>query len=485
MQTDSSNNPYAETPNANLTEASDKVPTAAKVSFGLASYVGLFTLQLTKELITPVFVVALGLSPALVGVAMIIFRIYDASLAPIMGWISDNTRSKWGRRRPYLVLGTVLSALIMPLMWWVQPTWSSQTLFLWLVGSGMVLYTAAAIHSVPYESFLLELTSDYKERTSVFSYKAFLSSFGGLVIGWAWYFTQLPMFNDPVTGQPDTLLGARGLAIVAGVFLLLVGMLPVFFAKERFYATASKQEKVSLWGNVATAFKNRSFMILVGIATLAVTSTAMYNGIGFYTNLYWVAQGDQKLAAEITGVQSIVFLCVGLATIPVLMQVSAKLGKTKTLAISFGFCLAAMLCRWWVLRPDMPWLSLTSNVLIAIGVTGLWQLLPSMSADTVDDEELKSASRREGAIASVFSWFVRVAFTVGYGIPGIIVGFTGFMVKEGAHQAPGVVTAVRLWDILLPSGLMVASMALLLIYPLSAKRMGEIRNELELRRGKV
>jgi glycoside/pentoside/hexuronide:cation symporter, GPH family len=281
------------------------------------------------------------------------------------------------------------------------------------------------------------------------------------------------------------LAGARGLAIMSGIFLLIVGLLPVFFAKERYYATASKQEKVSLWSNIRTAFQNRSFMILVSIATLSVTASAMYYGIGFYANLYWVCQGNQELAAKITGVQSIVYIGVSVVSIFAIMRLADKVGKTVALGISLGFSLLAMLCRWWVLRPDMPWLSLVSTVFVAIGITGMWQLLPAMNADVVDDEELKSATRREGAVASIFSWFMRLAFTVGYGIPGIIVAATSFVVADGANQAPGVITAVRLWDILLPAGLTAASILLLLIYPLSSRRVGEIRIELEARRGKI
>ncbi len=76
----------------------DRVPIKAKISFGIGGMVGQFTGNLTKELINPVYVVALHLSPALVGTAMMIFRLYDAGTDPIMGWVSDNTRTRWGRR---------------------------------------------------------------------------------------------------------------------------------------------------------------------------------------------------------------------------------------------------------------------------------------------------------------------------------------------------------------------------------------------------
>jgi glycoside/pentoside/hexuronide:cation symporter, GPH family len=467
------------------TAPEDKVPMGTKVAFGFGNLVGNFTGNLTKELMTPVFVVALGLSPWLVGVALTVFNIYHAMITPVVGWLSDNTRSKWGRRRPYIVLGAVLSALAMPLMWLVQPGWTLTAIAAWLIVTGIILHTASTIHGVGFESFTLELTPDYAERTRINSVKMIVASAAGPVIGSAWLFTQLPYFHDPATGKPDILLGARVLVFVVAVVILIAGLAPALMAKERFYAAASKQEKTSLLSSLKTAFHNRAFMVLSLIAVLAVTASSMYNGIGFYTNLYYVCQGNQELAAKITSVQSMVYLPVSIAAIFMFQAISSKLGKTRTFALALFLSLLAMACRWWILRPDMPWLSLVSTVLIAMGVSGLWQLVPAMVADTVDDEELRCSMRCEGAIASVFSWFMNFSFSVGYGLPGLIVETTGFVAKAGAEQAPGVITAMRLWDAVLPSGLTVLAIALLLVYPLSAGRMAEIRSALEARRGKV
>ena len=467
------------------TAEEDKVPLPTKVGFGLGNLVGHFTGNLTKELMTPVFVVALGLSPLLVGAALTIFNIYHAMITPVMGWISDNTRTRWGRRRPYVVLGAVLSAIAMPLIWLVQPGWSATTIAIWLIVTGVILHTASTIHGVGFESFSLELTPDYAERTRINSVKLVVSSISGPVIGYAWLITQMDYFKDPVTGNPDTLAGARGLALLAAVVVLVAGILPALMAKERYYGAASQQNKSSLLDNLKTGFKNRSFMILAGISVLAVTASAMFNGIGFYTNLYYVCQGNAKLAAEITGAQSMLYLPVSIASIFMFQAISMRIGKTRTLAIALGLSLAAMLCRWWILRPDMPWLSLVSTALIAMGVSGMWQIIPAMVADTVDEEELKSTQRREGAIASIFSWFMNFSFSVGFGIPGVLVEFSGLVVSKGAEQGAGVVTAMRLWDALLPGGCTLAAIALLLMYPLSAQRMGEIRRALESRRGKM
>ena len=446
---------------------------------------GNLTGNLTKELITPVYVVALGLSPATTGLAMIVFRIYDAMLNPLVGWISDNTRTRWGRRRPYLVAGAILCALAMPLMWLVDRSWSHSTLLAWLIGSGLILYTCAALFGVPYESFSLELTPDYHERTRVNSYKMIITSVTNPLIGWSWYITQLPVFNDPQTGKPDTLAGALGLSLVLMLFVAAFGLAPALFGRERYYAAASRQPKVSLWGNFSAAFRNRPFLILVAISVCAVVGSFLTSGFGFYVLLYYVCQGDQALAAKILGVQATCWMPISIAAVFVFQAICNRWSKHQALAVALCFSFASMACRWWICRPDQPWLYVISNFLLAVGITGMWQLLPAMNADVIDSDELKSAVRLEGAFAAVFSWFMKLSFTLGIGLPGIVVQWTGFVVEEGAAQRPGIITALRLWDVLLPGGLTAVAILLIAFYPLTVARMGEIRRELEARRGRL
>lgn len=465
------------------TRPEDKVPLQTKVAFGAANMVGIFTGNLSKELLNPVYVVTLGLSPALVGMAMVIFRLYDAVIDPIMGWLSDNTRTRWGRRRPYLLAGAFLCALMMPIMWLVNPHWSHFAQVSFLIGTGIILFTAMTIYGVPYESFSLELTPDYKERTRVASYKLVISSVAGLVIGWSWFITQLPMFSNPVTHQPDTVAGALGLSVFAGILIVIFGLGPVFFARERFYAAASKQAKVSLLSVFSETLTCRPFLILSAVALCAVTGSGLINGIGFFTRLYYVSNGDVNLAAKLNGLQSTLWMPISIAAVFLFQMISNRWSKTHGLYVAMILSLASAACRWSTNRPDMPYLSLTSGILLAIGMTGMWQMLPAMNADVVDADELHSASRREGAFAAIFSWFMKLSYTVGIGMPGIIVGWCGFVADKGNIQPPNVLLALRLCDAFVPSILILVSIVLLIFYPLSVHRMTEIRRELEARRG--
>jgi len=464
------------------------VPFVTKASFGAASMVGLLTSNLTMGatgLVTPVYVVALGISPSTVGIAMVIFRIYDALTDLVMGWLSDNTRTRWGRRRPYMLLGALLCAIVLPSMWMVNRDWSTSMHTAWLIGTGIALYTCTTIYCVPYESFSLERTPDHRERTSVASYRMVISSLAGLLVGWSWYITQLPMFNDPITGKPDILIGARALAVVAAVGVLLFGLAPVFFARERYYASASKQAKVTLRGNCSAVLKNRPFLLLATFGVFAVTGSFLTEGIGFFTNLYYVCQGDQVLAAKITGIRAAMWMPASIVAVFVFQLIGGRWSKTHALLIALSLSLFSIVCRWWILRPDLPYLSLVSSFLLAFGITGMWQMLPAMNADVIDSDELNTSIRREGAFASIFSWFMKLSFTIGLGLPGLIVDWSRFEIAKGAAQGPGIITALRLWDTIFPAILTAVAIVLVLFYPLTVSRMQKIRAALETRRGKL
>jgi GPH family glycoside/pentoside/hexuronide:cation symporter len=468
-----------------LTLPDDRVPAKTKISFGLGGMLAQFTTNFTKELINPVFVVALHLSPALVGVAVMVFRIYDAFADPIMGWISDNTRTRFGRRRPWMLAGTFLCAATMPLLWLVHRNWEASTQLYWLISTGIVLFSAVTIYCVPYESFLLELTPDYKERTSVSSYKIVITSLTGLLIGWSWTITQLPIFGNAITKEPDTLNGARMLSLGVTLLIIPLGLAPVIFARERFYSSASKQAKVSLKSNLGATMRSRPFLILVGVSLTAVTGCYLSIGLTFFLRLYYVCRSDTVLAAKLNGVQSVLWLGVSLVSIFIFQKLSQRWSKTRVLFLAMSLSLVSVLIRWWVFRPSMPYLSLLSAGLLSAGMTGMWQMLSSMLADVVDADELITACRREGAFAAIYSWFIKLCYTVGIAFPGLIVGIAGFVVENGDNQAPGVITTLRLWDLLLPAGLIALSISLLALYPLSVARMGEIRRDLENRRGRL
>lgn len=467
------------------TRPEDRVPLKAKLAYGAAGVVDLWATKLPPQLVTPIFVSGMGLSPAVVSAALVIFRLYDAMIDPVMGWISDNTRTRWGRRKPYILIGAILTGLWFPVMWHMGTGWDEWMLAAWLIGSGLVFFTFFTLWAMPYHSMLLEMTPDYHERTSVSSWRSMFGHAATMMIGWAWYLTQLPFFNETAEGKADPVSGAQTLSLMAGLLVLSVGALPVFFVTERYYKQASGQKYVRLRDNFRWTFENRPFVLTASFTLFFACACSLTGGFGFYLRLYYVVGGDQLLAAKLQGIESTLFSVLGFASVPFFHWLSRRIGKTWTLMSSMGLMFLGTVSRWWTYTPENPWLSVVNGVLLAPAFTGIWQIIPSINGDIVDHDELRTGERREGAFASIYSWIVKASFSLGTGLAGPLVVWCGFEVSQAAAQAPETYLAMRLTDVLLGSGLLAVALLLVWFYPLSPQRMEEIRDTLEARRGRV
>lgn len=468
------------------TRPEDKVPMQTKLAYGAAGMVDGWGNYVPKSMANQVFNMTLGMSPAYISIAFLVFRLWDACTDPIMGWLSDRTRTRWGRRRPFILLGGVLTALLFPLIWFVPAGWSEPSMVAWLIGTGVLFYTAFTIWAMPYQSLLLEMTPDTHERTRVTAIRAYISKIGALGMGWIWAITQLPFFTDPATGKADTLLGMRTVSIVLAVLILVLATLPFFFVKERYYAQAVKSgRKESLIASLGQTFRNRPFVLLIGATITFSIGSNMTNGFGVYVNTYYVQGGDKAAASIMTGWVNTVSLITGMASIPLFTWLTRRVGKHVTLMIAMGVLAFSSLITWWTYNPAYPWLVLVNAVLNSPGMTGMWLVIPSMTADVVDQDELQTGERREGGYAAVYSWVIKASIAIGYGLSGPLLEITGFDAKLGAAQLPEALHSMRLWNAFIPAASMAAAFFFIVRYPLTSARMDEIRATLESRRGNV
>jgi GPH family glycoside/pentoside/hexuronide:cation symporter len=468
-------------------EHSGRVPVSGKLLYGAAGPVDIWATWVPLSMANQVFNMALGLSPTLVSLAFAIFRLYDAVLDPVMGWVSDNARTRWGRRRPFIFAGAIGLAATFPLIWMVGRGWSPAVMTGWLIVMGLLFFTFHSMWNMPYQSMLLEMTADYNERTSITSYRALFQNLASIVVTWVWAITQLPFFVDAATGRADTLGGIRAVSFVMAILILVLGLLPALFLRERHYAKLAEggAGRVRLVDSFRKTLSNRPFQIIIAFSVLFAFGTSITGSFGAYVTTYYVFKGSQAGASVITGIAGTVGLGLAIASLPVFNALSRRFGKTRTLFGCLGLQLLANGITWWTYNPAMPSLILVTQSLIYIGNAGLWVMLPSMLADMVDDDELHTGERREGSFAAVFSWVLKVSMTVGFALSGPMLELTGFDVAREAAQADGVIPLMRLLMTLVPTALLVVAWFVLRSYPLSPARMADIRAELEQRRGTV
>jgi GPH family glycoside/pentoside/hexuronide:cation symporter len=461
------------------------LPLQTKLAYALGGSTDIFGHWLYNNLVDPVYNVFLGLSPTQVSITRATTLAVDACSGLFFGWLSDNTRSRWGRRRPYVLFGSMVAGLGLPLLFMARPGWSNAQIFTFMLVSAALYAPLIASYNTPYQSLGAELTPDYNERTSVMSYKGVIQKAAGALIGWALWFANRSMFNDPVTGQPDVARGAVWAAAIAGAWMIVSGVVNFLFVKERYYGTAAAQPRAGFFRMFGDAFQCRPYLMLLGAAFAYAIPTGLVGTFGFYVLNYHVFHGDMKATSEIGGWSSMAYLACGVIGIITANLLSRRIGKHATLICALAVGLLAFGSSWWLYTPSNPWLSIVCTGLNGFSATGLWVVLPAMSADVIDYDELQSSKRREGAYSATFSWVMKLGMMFSMLIGGPLLVATGFDAKLGGAQSAETILWIRILFAGIPVTALVVALVLIQFYPLSTERMREIRAQLEQRRGAV
>ena len=456
----------------------DRVPLSQKWLYSLPTVALIPGMQIIDRICQLVLNMCLGLSPTLVGVAMAIFRLWDAFTDPFVGNISDNFRSKWGRRRPFIVLGGVLCALTFPTMWLMQRGWGHTTIFLFFVATGLAYYTALAIYSIPYFSLVAEMTPDTHERTNVIAFRAIIINLVTIALGWLAWFITLKCFRDELEG-------VQWLAAITGLLFLTFGIIPSLFVREPFYEQASKQKHVGTWESLKVTLSNRVAMILVSMMLLMTLGMQTVGTLGYYVSLYYVFHGDKAAAALVAGYGGTAMMITSILSVPLFAWMSRKLGKIPALYLNgFGY-LAATLSQWFLITPNYPYLQIVCSALIGPVVSGIWIILPSMQTDVVDYDELQTGCRREGSLSAILFSIQKLGFALSVLLAGVILDVSGFDVALGAQQGPDTLFKMRALFVFFPIVMAIGMILLIRFYPLNEQRCHEIRLALEKRRGEI
>ena len=474
-----------------LTAPEDRVPVAQKVGYGLGTFIDMWGHWLYPGLANQVFNIYLGMSPALVSTALMINRLFDAVSDPVFGWLSDNTRTRFGRRRPYILVGAILAGLGLPLMFLVSPGWGStfglSNYFWFMVVSSFFFIPVMSCFNMPYQSLGAEMTPDYNERTSVMSFKNGMQKIPEVAMFFALQFTTLPIFIDKLSGKPNLLRGAQVYCVILGVIMVLVGFGVFALVRERYYhrVAAQNQGRVSIKETLYETLSCVPFRIQLLMRMTYALGTSMVGALGYYDTVYYVCRGDIVRATKWNTVMGLSGMVFGFAGIPIFAFLAKKFGKRAGLMAVLGTAIFAFIGTWWFYNPAIPWLQIFASGMIAFTGAGFWTLEGSIAADVIDSDELTSSKRREGAFYSCASWITKLGMAIGAGASGYILAATGFDAKlEGAQSAHSLLM-ISVFLAVIPIIGLVLAMVALARFPLSPARMAEIRAELEARRGKV
>ena len=472
------------------TAEADKVPFHHMVIYGAGAFVN----NLLAGSIGAMMIIlnlGLGMNPALVGLLGALPRLFDALTDPLMGYISDNTKSRWGRRRPYIFIGAIFVGIVFIALWQL-PRGQSENFYFWffLIGS-IVFYLAYTIFATPWVALGYEMTPDYNERTRLMGVQNFIGQLAYFIPPWLLLIMQHDKLFD------DMVDGAAGVAIMIGVFVIAVGVLPAIFLRERLAPQPNEAGDSTPKGSTASAIAKNVVAFAKGFGAalsfipflkLCIATFLVFNGFilisafSTYVTIYYVFDGDTVKGAQYAAYAGTVGTFSTFLVIAFVTWLGTQIGKRKAFAVATLISMVGYGLKWFCYNPDHPILVILPAPLIAFGLGGLFTLMPAMMADVVDYDELKSGERREGMYGSIYWWVVKLGMTAALAGGGILLNATGFDVALGGDQSEQTIFLLRVFAAFVPviaSGFAIWAVA---TYAITQDRAREIREELEANR---
>ncbi len=475
------------------TAPEDRISLPHKVIYGFGAFVNNLLAAAIGGMVI-VLNLGLGMNPALVGLLGALPRLTDAITDPLMGYISDHTRTRWGRRRPYIFIGAIFAGVVFALLWQL-PRGQSENYYFWffLIGS-FIFYLGYTVFATPWVALGYELTPDYHERTRLMGVQNFMGQLAYVVSPWFLLMMQADYFDDMVDGASYLAIGIAALTIA-------IGILPAIFLRERFKHPPPREEITEEGEEVDSALqairKNiadfiRGFIITLKVGPfmkLCAATFLVFNGFmlissfQFYVIIYYVFAGDQELGAEYAGWSGTVGAVATFCVIFLVTWLSTKIGKRRTFFIAIGISMFGYALKWVCYNPEIPWLLLVPAPFMAFGLGALFTLMGSMIADVCDFDELETHERREGMFGSIYWWVVKLGMALALAGGGFLLNATGFDVELNGNQTERAIFLMRLLDVSVP--FICSALAIWAVYsfPITEEKAHEIRLQLERRRG--
>jgi GPH family glycoside/pentoside/hexuronide:cation symporter len=470
----------------------DRLPIYTKAFYSLGTAVDMWGLWLYPAVAFAVFNLYLGIQPWLVGLALTLMRVWDAITDPMAGWLSDNLRSKYGRRRPFILIAGVLSGLCLPILFLVSPSWveikflSVSVVFWYMLLSTLIYIPIITAFTVPYYSLGAEMSPDYEERTSIMSYRSMAQKISELGNFYALRFTNLAWFLIPGTGQKNTLLGIQVYTVILGVIMAILAITIFFRTKERYYekVVVKDAKKISILSGFGETLRCQPYRQIVVMGGAFTLGTSMVGALGYYATVFYVAGGDKIIGDNWQFWMGVAFMLGGLIGIPLLANLSHRIGKRQAAVVACAVGICGYGGSWFLYTPAIQWLQTISSGLMGMAAASLWMLHSSIGADIIDYDELKTGKRREGAFTACASYILKLGNSFGYYLSGLILTWSGFTWKLKV-QAPETIFWIRFSLASLPIVGLIIAIIFVLRVPLTRQKSEEIRRSLEVRRGTV
>ena len=460
----------------------NKVPFSQKLAFGL----GMLANQLFPAMLG-IFIVILidklGFPGWMLSAIYFVPKLFDAITDPIMGFITDNTKSKWGRRRQYVIIGALITGISFAFMWQLYADDSVNYNFYYFMIVSLVFYLGITIFSVPFVAMGYEMSDDFHERTSIMATSQLIGQLAWVFAPWLWVI----MYD--VSFFPSAEEATRTLSVYAAIFCTILAIIPGIFIKSK--STLNENYEPLNLKNASRSFDLiiqgfKEALTIVPFRKLCIATFFIFNafnttaGFSFFIIKYYLFNGDGQ------GIWPTLFGCVGalfttFLIIPVVAKMSKVMGKKKAFIWSQGISIIGYVSLLFLFVPGKPYLFLFALPFISFGIGSLFTLMMSMTSDVIDIDELNTGKRREGIFGAIYWWMVKFGLAIAGLLSGLILSFIDF--KSGAPtQTYETMFELRLFFSAIPMIGTLIAIWVMSDYSVDEKKAREISAELAKRK---
>lgn len=441
----------------------DCLPWYTKLIYGISDF-GFACTDTTMQVLFAIFMTdVVGLKPAYAALAIFIGRTWDYVNDPLVGFFTDRVRTRWGRRRPFLLFGAIPFGLMFAMMWFRPPTGNQFLLAAYYAVAYFLFDSSYTFVTMPYSALTPELTQDYDERTSLTTYRMAFSIIGSLVA----FIVPLMVIGSM---RPENANRVFTMGLIFGAASALPLILTFFGTRERpeYYT----QSQPSLRDSFKAVWKNKPFLFAAGIFLFTWTAADIIQAF-----LLFFLKYRMNLEAQSDIILGAIFVT-ALLVLPLWNWISRKTDKRKAYIAGMIFLSVIMIALTFI----SPTLGLPTvlvmSVLAGIGVSAIHVLTWSIIPDAVEVDELATGQRHEGIFYSLVSLFKKIASSIAIPLTLLVLDWSGY-VSNAAVQKPSAVFAIRILTGPVPSLFLLGGIIFAIFYPLTRKTHQETRAKIQ------
>ncbi|HOD05959.1 MAG TPA: MFS transporter [Anaerolineaceae bacterium] len=443
-----------------MADTTSKLRTRTKLFYGIGDLGNALVNSAIQFFLMKFYTDAALILPALAGNALLIGKIWDAVNDPLFGWITDKTKSRFGKRRVFMIFGAIPLGISIALLWFV-PKADLISTFIWIAATFILFDTLWTLTNVPYYSLTSELTDDYDERSSLTTYRMVMAV-PAYLIGVALTPVIVGLFALQRTGYAF-------IGILYGIIAAVVLLVSAAGLRERKDLVTAKPETSPL-KSLLIAIKNKPFVKLCGIYFIINISFAFIKILMAYYIEYQLL-----MKAETSLVMGLMLVCVTLS-LPFWQWVSRKIDKGPAYGLGMLVGGAAVVLTFFLPHHSTMLIYLIA-VLAGFGFSAQWIFPWAMVADVADYDRLETGQQRSGVYYGVWGLATKISEALALAAVGWIL--TGFGYVPNVEQTPHALLGIRLFFGLIPAACIFISLPLLFKYPITRKSHAEIRAKLE------